>query len=404
MTFESSTIAVIEFRDGSRYVYICRFSSFIGGDGSRQVRYDVTSASGTEVPCVWCIRGRYESTAEAALRRRFALRGGRTAATPISVPLNVQAQAGGADEVEISAAPGESVDLRGHSREAGPILVTAMPAKIQADTIILDDGVALSDLFQPPPIVLPGEIVLDLVLLPLEQSCAPGPADSPLKLGILNLSNDRIGVEVSWEIPECGVQPILTSVEVGVLELAKINLDYRPPEGCVLAPIPLLRVTARPDRDVPTDAFVGTIPYVQVQADPDGDGIGHACDNCPETPNPEQTDADLDGIGFQCDDDEAPFVVPFLRGDSNDDGVHDISDVIFTLGCLFLGSVCPDCTAAADANDDGGIDVSDAIFSLGCLFLGDDCPSSPFSACGPDPTPDTLDCTAYASCGPTTGG
>ncbi|RMD97114.1 MAG: hypothetical protein D6812_15805, partial [Deltaproteobacteria bacterium] len=30
-------------------------------------------------------------------------------------------------------------------------------------------------------------------------------------------------------------------------------------------------------------------------------GVGDACDNCPETRNPEQTDRDLDGAGDICD-------------------------------------------------------------------------------------------------------
>ncbi|RME57036.1 MAG: hypothetical protein D6795_00205, partial [Deltaproteobacteria bacterium] len=36
-------------------------------------------------------------------------------------------------------------------------------------------------------------------------------------------------------------------------------------------------------------------------ADPDGDGIQNYLDNCPETPNPEQTDEDGDRIGDACD-------------------------------------------------------------------------------------------------------
>jgi hypothetical protein len=94
-----------------------------------------------------------------------------------------------------------------------------------------------------------------------------------------------------------------------------------------------------------------------------------------------------------------PEAPPFLRGDANGDGGLDLSDAIATLGCLFLGSACPECLDAADSNDDGEVDLSDAILTLGCLFLGSACPKPPFGACGVDPTPeDPLDCAAYRHC------
>ena len=37
------------------------------------------------------------------------------------------------------------------------------------------------------------------------------------------------------------------------------------------------------------------------QSDLDSDGIGDVCDICPEYPNPGQEDVDADGVGDQCD-------------------------------------------------------------------------------------------------------
>ncbi len=87
----------------------------------------------------------------------------------------------------------------------------------------------------------------------------------------------------------------------------------------------------------------------------------------------------------------------FQRGDANDSGATDISDVVSILGCLFLGGACPGCSDAADANDDGEVNITDPIAVLGYLFLGSRQPPAPFE-CGLDPTPDPLDCETFRHC------
>jgi hypothetical protein len=101
-----------------------------------------------------------------------------------------------------------------------------------------------------------------------------------------------------------------------------------------------------------------------------------------------------------------PSVTPcrggFHRGDSNNDGKHNISDAVNTLGVLFLGFGSISCQEAADSNDDGRVNISDAINSLGLLFLGlgnIPPPAVPgLGTCGPDPTPDGLGCASYTNC------
>ena len=82
----------------------------------------------------------------------------------------------------------------------------------------------------------------------------------------------------------------------------------------------------------------------------------------------------------------------FLRGDSNSDGIVDISDAIATLGFLFQGSGGVQCPAAADINDDGAVDVSDPIVLLDFLFRGGNVIPAPYPACAPDPDPEGLPC------------
>lgn len=87
----------------------------------------------------------------------------------------------------------------------------------------------------------------------------------------------------------------------------------------------------------------------------------------------------------------------FLRGDSNADGIVDISDAVAILFHLFM-AVPISCRKAADTNDDGAADISDAVHLLGYLFLGGKAPDRPSGTCGSDPTPDELTCDSFAGC------
>ncbi len=82
----------------------------------------------------------------------------------------------------------------------------------------------------------------------------------------------------------------------------------------------------------------------------------------------------------------------FIRGDSNADGVLDISDAVFTLLYLFTDRVQMACEDAADANDDGRLNVADPLYLLPHLFRGGPAPADPLAAPGFDPTPDDLHC------------
>jgi hypothetical protein len=71
----------------------------------------------------------------------------------------------------------------------------------------------------------------------------------------------------------------------------------------------------------------------------------------------------------------------FIRGDANNDGNVDISDVSAILGS-------PACPLAADVDDDGDVDSDDADYLQAYVFnpIGNPPPPAPFPDCGPDPT------------------
>jgi len=90
--------------------------------------------------------------------------------------------------------------------------------------------------------------------------------------------------------------------------------------------------------------------------------------------------------------------VSFLRGYINSDRKLNIADAIFVLQYLLAGGEAPRCLKAADSNDSGSLEVADAVYLLGYLFAEGAEPPPPFSACGPDPTPDELTCEAFEIC------
>ena len=44
--------------------------------------------------------------------------------------------------------------------------------------------------------------------------------------------------------------------------------------------------------------------YQTDQSDTDFDGVGNACDNCKDAPNPDQMNSDNDLVGNACDPDD----------------------------------------------------------------------------------------------------
>jgi hypothetical protein len=93
-----------------------------------------------------------------------------------------------------------------------------------------------------------------------------------------------------------------------------------------------------------------------------------------------------------------PFLTRFARGDADQNDALDMTDAIYILNALFYGGPQPACTDAADTQDDGIFNISDSIYLLAYLFSGGPAPPAPFSACGSDPTPDTLSCDSFSEC------
>lgn len=107
---------------------------------------------------------------------------------------------------------------------------------------------------------------------------------------------------------------------------------------------------------------------------------------------------------FQPPDTTVPRVISlrggggFRRGYTNDDNDLDVSDAIFALNYLFLGSAAPHCHSSLDVNDDATINIADPVYLILYLFYDGAPPLGPFDECGHDPTPDELGCESSAPC------
>lgn len=78
-----------------------------------------------------------------------------------------------------------------------------------------------------------------------------------------------------------------------------------------------------------------------------------------------------------------PSVANFTRGDLNSDTLVDVSDAGFGLSALFAGGPFPECLDAADANLDLEFNLSDMLYLLGHLFVGTVAPPAPYPNCEP---------------------
>lgn len=91
----------------------------------------------------------------------------------------------------------------------------------------------------------------------------------------------------------------------------------------------------------------------------------------------------------------------FLRGDADQDGrVAPVRDALFIVSAIFSAGPFVPCPDAQDVNDDGLVDIVDLIelLNFGYMAGAIPIPAPGTIVCGPDPTPDDLDCEEYPNC------
>ena len=68
--------------------------------------------------------------------------------------------------------------------------------------------------------------------------------------------------------------------------------------------------------------------------------------------------------------DTMSFMITYIRGDANGDGVIEIGDVVYLINYLFKSGPPPDPLWIGDCNCDEIVDLGDVVFLLNYLFKG----------------------------------
>ena len=82
---------------------------------------------------------------------------------------------------------------------------------------------------------------------------------------------------------------------------------------------------------------------------------------------------------------------PFIRGDSNGDGIVDVGDAVKIVFHLLSGSELA-CGDAADIDDDETLEFGDVLGLLDHLFSSGSTPADPYPGAGLDPAGAALGC------------
>lgn len=224
----SECFVTLVFTDGSRYSYEATRTGTVCSDGSADSfeKRSQVAELGPPSQRDWLVH--VESWTHETLETRRNRVSGRSGAVA-----DYRARAGApvvtSGPFELDLGPGGVLDLRQNAAASGPLFLTDGPALLRCDTVLLDPGVTLVDLFAVPPIVQPGALVgdVDLPLAPYVASRSGAPFQAPVI--VRNTGNVDQVLQASWSGPFCA--PGSTVVTLGAHLHVELWIPCQIPPG-----------------------------------------------------------------------------------------------------------------------------------------------------------------------------
>jgi len=221
----------LKFDDGSDYTYLQEGHSERCSDGSSSSFLHTVQVADAGPPGNVDDVTRVQSYTRdnLVLRRKASHTAGAGRDIAFVAALSRPLVSGG--DLAITIGPGGVLDLRQNSAAGGPLFVTDGPALLRCDSILMDPGVVLTDLFSLPPIVVPADLIVEDNSVIPNFVAVDDHSPTAVPIALVNSGSLPDTVTISW-VDTLGWMPP-GQIQIGTLPggVALQNLTVQVPPG-----------------------------------------------------------------------------------------------------------------------------------------------------------------------------